>query len=61
MPLECREHGVERDSVVWVTPLWRMNNVVLSRVELHVFALEYLFWVSGLRFQEARALCKYRG
>ena len=58
MPLELHEHAVERDSVVWVIPLGRMNIVVLSRVELHVFALENLFWVSVLRFQEACALCK---
>lgn len=40
---------------------WRMRTVVLSRVQLHVFAQEKLLWVSVLHFHGACALCKQRG
>jgi len=50
---ELQEHGTQWSG-------W-MNNVVLSRDELRVFALKNLFWVSVLCFQEACALCKQRG
>lgn len=60
-PLELHEHAAERRSVVWVIPLGRMSNAVLSRAELCVFAVENLFGVSVLHFQEVCALCKQRG